>query len=150
MPIRPTLFNPARARQPRNWIKTGAPQERLSGRALQERNKRIKVRDRFHCKNKQCNLITDQLQVDHKVAIAHGGLDVDDNLQSLCDCCHRVKSAIESSGRRLPDPSNFPLTLKQAKRRAVKADEFVGEGDDDEWGDVLSMIDRSANANDSR
>jgi 5-methylcytosine-specific restriction protein A len=138
MPIRPTLFNPTRARQQRQWVKTGAPQERLSGRALQERNKRIKVRDRFHCKNAQCGLITDQLQIDHKLAMAHGGLDVDDNLQSLCECCHRVKSQIESSGRRLPNPSDFPLTLKAAKRLAVKGS-LDAEVDDDEWG--LASID---------
>ena len=137
MPVQPQLFNPSRARQQRNWVKTGAPQERLSGRALQERNKRIKVRDRFHCRNIQCGLITDQLQIDHKLAIAHGGLDIDNNLQCLCEACHTIKTKIESSGRRLPNPSDFPLTLKAAKRHTVKGSTDVE--DEDEFGGIDPM-----------
>ncbi|MCI9500189.1 MAG: HNH endonuclease [Enterobacter hormaechei subsp. steigerwaltii] len=34
-------------------------------------------------------------EVDHIIALAHGGTDVLDNLQSLCTPCHRHKTARE-------------------------------------------------------
>jgi 5-methylcytosine-specific restriction protein A len=132
MPTRPTPYHPYRARQQSNWGSNSTRDQRLSGRALQVRNNRIKVRDRYRCQNKQCNLITDQLQVDHKLALAAGGIDDDSNLQCLCEMCHKIKSRLESFGKRLRDPSSFPLSLTAAKREVVKAK----RSQDDEWGEL--------------
>lgn len=89
------------------------------GNAAIARSKRIKVRDNFTCQNRQCSVVTHQLQVDHKVAIAFGGEESDDNCHSLCIPCHKVKSALEAQGLQVRDPTCFPTNLADAKREAV-------------------------------
>ena len=73
--------------------------QRLSGRALKMRNDRIKLRDQYTCKG--CGRICrpDELQVDHITMLAAGGTESDDNLQSLCEQCHEVKSLRERGAR---------------------------------------------------
>lgn len=85
------------------------------GNASIKRAKRIKLRDNFTCSNKQCGVVTHALQVDHRIAICFGGSETDDNCQSLCLPCHKVKSAVESYGLQLPDPSDYPTTYRAAK-----------------------------------
>lgn len=84
-----------------------------------KRAKRIKVRDLFTCQNKRCNRVTDQLEVDHRVALEFGGEDNDGNCRCLCKPCHEVKSKLESHGMQVADPDSFATTYREAKREAV-------------------------------
>jgi 5-methylcytosine-specific restriction endonuclease McrA len=75
---------------------------RLRGRALQARNERIKVRDHYTCQ--ACGLVTEKLQVDHRIPLGDGGTEQDDNLQSLCfegegGGCHGAKTRSENGVR---------------------------------------------------
>ncbi len=56
--------------------------------------KRILIRDRYTCQ--QCGKIDVHLQVDHKKPRAQGGTDDEENLQSLCDMCHSIKTSNEN------------------------------------------------------
>ncbi|WP_233132569.1 HNH endonuclease [Paraferrimonas haliotis] len=40
-------------------------------------------------------VVTPAVTVDHIVAKAHGGTDHMENLQALCDKCHKAKTAAE-------------------------------------------------------
>lgn len=68
---------------------------RLTGRALQRRNDRIRLRDAYTCC--ACKRVTDRCegQVDHKVPLSRGGSDDDYNLQWLCHPCHDAKTKRE-------------------------------------------------------
>lgn len=82
------------------WSKNTLTGKRLTGRALQERNDRIKARDGWRCKG--CGRVTTELDVDHIVPLSQGGSDHEINLQSLCrgpDGCHEAKSRIERGNR---------------------------------------------------
>lgn len=75
------------------WQKTALAPQRLSGRALMERNQRIKERDGFKCA--ACGRIGEAMDVDHKVPLSKGGHDSDANLQLLCrgaGLCHDQKT----------------------------------------------------------
>ncbi len=54
---------------------------------------RIFERDRYVCQ--LCQLVTLHPECDHRVPLAHGGDDTDDNLQTLCKDCHDAKSKRE-------------------------------------------------------
>lgn len=41
------------------------------------------------------------IRIDHRRALFLGGLDEDDNVQSLCVACHKKKSAAERAAARL-------------------------------------------------
>ena len=116
MPDRPTLHRPYKARERKDWDKGFSSAKRLTGRALQKRNARIKLRDRFTCQNKRCQVVTTELEIDHRLAVEAGGSDDDGNCRCLCASCHSVKSKIESKGHRLPDPDDFPLVYADARR----------------------------------
>jgi 5-methylcytosine-specific restriction endonuclease McrA len=135
MPTKPTQYCPGYKREPRDWTKNAQSPRRVSGRALQARNNRIKVRDKFTCQNKQCNIITYDLQIDHRLALKQGGEDCDANLQALCAACHAIKSKLESFSKRLRNPSDFPLTYKASKLMVMKK----GDDGDDEWGDLMGL-----------
>lgn len=69
--------------------------DRIRGRALQ------RIRDHHlsanplcvHCLNKgRVRLAT---QVDHIIALCNGGQETSGNRQSLCDLCHREKTALD-------------------------------------------------------
>ncbi|OOH89527.1 HNH endonuclease [Pasteurellaceae bacterium 15-036681] len=53
-------------------------------------------RDRYLCQNcLRSGLYVSATTVDHIVAKAHGGTDSLSNLQSLCEACHKAKTARE-------------------------------------------------------
>lgn len=52
---------------------------------------RIFERDGHHCQNPYCDGICDRLTADHIVAVACGGNNDDDNLQTLCMTCNSRK-----------------------------------------------------------
>ncbi|MBF6368412.1 HNH endonuclease [Nocardia puris] len=81
--------------------------------------RRIRTRDNVTCQ--KCG--NPGHQVDHKLSVAAGGTDADDNLWTLCDDCHGAKTAGESAaGRarwrqrhsRLREPEPHPGALRQA------------------------------------
>lgn len=132
MPTRPPLFRAVRNREAKQPWKKTAPQKRLTGRALQERNKRIKVRDRFTCQNRLCGLVTAQLQVDHRLPVALGGDDSEENCRCLCEVCHDIKTKIENHGMMLINPDAFPVQYHLAKQQARKVTQARTSLDSDE------------------
>lgn len=131
MPTRPPLFRVVRNREAKQPWKKANPQKRLTGRALQERNQRIKVRDRFTCQNQQCGLVTTLLQVDHRLPVAAGGDDSDQNCRCLCEVCHTIKTKIENHGMLLINPDAFPTQYALAKRVAMRVSQSRTSLEDD-------------------
>ncbi|WP_269914022.1 HNH endonuclease [Acinetobacter sp. HY1485] len=64
------------------------------GRPWRRTKQRIHERDDWTCC--ECGRVTPELECDHIVNTAQGGLDDDSNLQSLCIDCHKVKTQQES------------------------------------------------------
>lgn len=66
---------------------------RMRGRKLQARRARFFAANPLcvHCR--QRGVVRVWTQLDHIVALDNGGLDVDSNLQGLCDECHAIKTA---------------------------------------------------------
>ena len=153
MPNRPPLHRQYRARESKQWSKGFAHQQRITGRALQQRNNRIKLRDKFTCQNQQCLLVSSHLEVDHRIAVAFGGTDDDSNCRCLCPICHSIKSKLESKGRQLTNPDCFPLTYESAKRYSKGNSSLVGNDNNDGEIDVIALflatkIDRGASVMD--
>lgn len=101
MPTAPPVFRSAGWVKPKPFANSRTAAKRLTGRKLQTRNDRIKLRDGYTCQG--CGLVTPArfLQVDHIKALAEGGTESDDNLQPLCIIgkeggCHGIKSKQES------------------------------------------------------
>jgi len=68
---------------------------RIRGRKLQQ------IRERFLSAHPMCEhcqehgRITPATEVDHRLALMNGGLDVDSNRQALCDECHKAKTIVD-------------------------------------------------------
>ena len=75
------------------------PVERIRGREHGRIKKRILLRDGFECQ--VCGHVAVDLIVDHRVPLAIGGAESDENRQLLCPTCHDVKSAKEAEERSL-------------------------------------------------
>jgi 5-methylcytosine-specific restriction endonuclease McrA len=78
--------------------------------------KKVLMRDEFSCL--ECGRPANQ--VDHIVALRDGGEEFDqDNLQSLCNSCHSIKTAKEV-GRSSSDPlrEEWRQTVKEVVRNA--------------------------------
>ena len=60
-----------------------------------------------HCKS--AGLVRLATVVDHITPLDKGGTDADDNVQSLCEPCHRIKTATEDHNL---GASNHPASLK--------------------------------------
>lgn len=135
MPDKPRQITPMHSpRDESPWQRTRKVQ-RVTGRALQRRNARIKLRDVYQCQNKQCGIVLTDGQVDHKVALAFGGSDDDDNLQYLCKRCNQAKGLAESRGVQLVNPSDFnPENARRVK--TTEGDSFfnIGEAFSLEYG----------------
>lgn len=63
--------------------------DRLGSFKWQEKRERILKRDKGRCVN--CGS-TEDLEIDHKIAVTLGGTDEDDNLVTLCKSCHQMKT----------------------------------------------------------
>lgn len=88
------------ARKP--WQKCPDGPKRLSGRAGVERRRRW-LRDNCLCVHcLQVGRVTAATIVDHRRPLAHGGVDDESNLQSLCKDHHDRKSIEEKGGRVKP------------------------------------------------
>lgn len=78
------------------WQPSTITPKRRAGRWLMERNQRIKERDGYTCA--VCGRVSEAMDVDHIVPLAHGGRDDDANLQLLCrgpGLCHERKTATD-------------------------------------------------------
>lgn len=74
-------------------LKTLKPIDRLRGRAAVKRRARW-LQDHPLCVEcDKAGRITAATVPDHVVALVNGGEDTEANLQSLCDECHRIKTA---------------------------------------------------------
>lgn len=67
------------------------------GRPWRRKRDRVLARDNYLCQEcLKAGRIEEAKEVDHVLSLANGGADTDDNLQSLCEPCHKLKSRIES------------------------------------------------------
>ena len=105
MPSSPPIHRPKgwTARKPFENSRTA--KQRVTGRKLVERNKRVKARDLFRCQACDQCFPPRLLQVDHKIPLAQGGTEDESNLQSLCIAgptggCHGAKSRQEAQAGR--------------------------------------------------
>ena len=86
--------------KPKPFSNSRMADKRITGRALQARNDRIKLRDKFRCQ--MCGRVTEDGEVDHVICLASWGLrqgdpESDANLQWLCrKPCHADKSRREA------------------------------------------------------
>lgn len=90
----------------KSWDKaaTGKPRSGRGGRPWQKRRQRIFERDDYLCQIhlKQGLYVPVELHgpnhgvCDHIVPLAEGGSDDDENLQTICQACDKVKTQAES------------------------------------------------------
>lgn len=93
MPMQPSPHRPAKPREP--WQRRTA-QKRLRGRAAVNRRLAIAMRQEWRCE--RCGeLLEASYEVDHRVPLAKGGRDTDDNLQALHRRCHEAKTREDRS-----------------------------------------------------
>lgn len=99
MPTKPPTHRPSWTGAPRKpYANSRTAKQRLTGRALQARNLRIKQRDKYTCQ--ACGRVTEDGEVDHRISLASGGGEDDLNLQWLCRTpCHADKTARENGQR---------------------------------------------------
>lgn len=77
-----------------------SPDKRIRGRRGVALRKRRLARSKFLCEHCQAKGITRLATiVNHKIPLAHGGLDVDENTENLCDECDEIVTA-EQFGRK--------------------------------------------------
>lgn len=73
-----------------------AEMARTTGSAWMKIRARILKRDGYLCQEcKRNGRLTEATQVDHVTPLHLGGRDNDENLESLCKCCHDAKTAQE-------------------------------------------------------
>jgi 5-methylcytosine-specific restriction enzyme A len=65
-----------------------------SARPWRRIRKRVLIRDRWTCQ--QCARVDEAAEVDHIKPRCDGGTDDEENLQTLCTLCHRLKTAAEN------------------------------------------------------
>lgn len=73
--------------------------ERLRGSAGMAQRTRIAERDRYRCVKCGDPWVRGRDHVDHRVPLEQGGTDDDENLQCLCEPCHKKKSKREAAQR---------------------------------------------------
>ena len=66
--------------------------KRLRGRKLMARNRRMAQAQPLCVRCKAKGRVRLGTQWDHKLALVNGGSDTEDNLQHICDECHKVKT----------------------------------------------------------
>lgn len=67
-----------------------------------ELREEILIRDNRKCKLCRVMLDLEGMQLDHIIPLSDGGKQYDkENLWTLCNCCHILKTTIENKQRRL-------------------------------------------------
>ncbi|MFP3564704.1 HNH endonuclease [Paraburkholderia sp. SIMBA_030] len=72
---------------------------RIRGRQWVKTRQRIAVEQQFTCQRCGLAWFPWRDQVDHDVPLEQGGSNDDENLNLLCDDCHKAKTAQEASAR---------------------------------------------------
>ncbi len=67
--------------------------DRIRGRRLQARRARFFADNPLCVECRKRGVVRVWTQLDHIIALDNGGLDVESNLQGLCDECHTIKTA---------------------------------------------------------
>jgi 5-methylcytosine-specific restriction protein A len=57
---------------------------------------------RWDCEKCHCGVFASAIDVDHIVPLAHGGEDIDSNIQALCRACHKLKTRSDFSFAKPP------------------------------------------------
>lgn len=78
------------------------PAERLRGRAAVERRRQFLYSNPLCAECGRQGRVTAATVPDHITALVNGGDDTEENLQALCDECHRVKTAKDLGHRVKP------------------------------------------------
>ncbi len=73
---------------------------RLRGRKLQERNARVRARDKMCVIHKAKHIAKPIDEIDHIIPLFKGGADTEANCQGLCKECHDNKSVAERGDKR--------------------------------------------------
>lgn len=82
------MTSPWRGRRP------SSPDKRKRGRAGQRQRKRRLLRTNGLCERcLERGITRAATEVHHTIALAHGGEDVDENTENLCDDCHDEATA---------------------------------------------------------
>lgn len=79
------------------WKKSSNTKQERGGRPWRRIRQRVLERDKGLCQ--PCLVqgkYTPAIEVDHVINIASGGTDSDDNLQAICDPCHKAKTQAEA------------------------------------------------------
>ena len=88
----------------------GNTTDRGYGHAWRVKRDRVLKRDHYLCRIcAHDGRVTEACEVDHIANKASGGSDADENLQSLCEACHKAKTATESRAGRGRPQSLGPL-----------------------------------------
>ncbi|WP_422822410.1 HNH endonuclease [Vreelandella populi] len=79
------------------WKKSPSTKRDRGGRPWRRKRQQILRRDKGLCQPclKQ-GFFTPAVEVDHVVNIASGGTNSDDNLQAICEPCHKAKTLEEA------------------------------------------------------
>ena len=80
----------------------GTSSQRGYGAEWQRKRRFVLKRDGHQCRPCAAKgLVTYGNEVDHRIPKAEGGTDADENLQTICEDCHKEKTRRESSRRRV-------------------------------------------------
>lgn len=78
------------------WQAPSKDKQKAYGHAWRKRRTRVMRRDAYLCQPcKRLGRNTQGTEVDHIVGRADGGTDDDDNLQTICNTCHKEKTLRE-------------------------------------------------------
>ena len=78
-----------------SWAKKPTVVKRITGRALQRLRAELFEREPLCRPCWKLGRVTEPTVRDHILSLGEGGLDVEDNVQPICDACHNVKSEAE-------------------------------------------------------
>lgn len=78
-------------------MKKLATPKRITGRRLQQMRETLFRSNPLCVICQQAGRVALATQRDHKVPLAEGGTDDPDNVQGLCDACHREKTQQEAA-----------------------------------------------------
>lgn len=73
-------------------MKNHTTDKRMRGEKLQKRNRRLAQEQPLCVECLKHGRLRPGTQSDHIIALCNGGSDTEDNLQRLCDDCHRDKT----------------------------------------------------------
>ena len=73
---------------------------KLTGRPWRRLREQILQRDKYLCQPcMRAGRYTEATEVDHILALAHGGDDRPQSLQAICGSCHEAKTQIEAGAK---------------------------------------------------